>query len=103
VQLRESFGLDQPLIVQYLLYIKNTLTLDFGLSTASFPTPVAQLIGQAMPWTIGLMLISLIITFIIGNLLGALMVWENTPKLWKVAIPRPWSSPRSRRCCRASC
>jgi hypothetical protein len=33
-----------------------------------------------MPWTIGLMLISLIITFIIGNLLGALMVWENTPQ-----------------------
>jgi peptide/nickel transport system permease protein len=36
---------------------------------------------------LGLMLISLIITFIIGNLLGAFMVWEHTPKLWKVAIP----------------
>lgn len=86
-QLRESFGLDQPLIVQYLLYIWNTVTLDFGLSTASFPTPVASMIANALPWTIGLMLVSLIITFIIGNLLGALMVWENTPRIWKVAIP----------------
>jgi peptide/nickel transport system permease protein len=86
-QLRSSFGLDQPLIVQYLLYIKNTLTFDFGLSTASFPTPVSSMIANALPWTLGLMLISLIITFIIGNLLGALMVWENTPRLWKVAIP----------------
>ncbi len=87
VQLRESFGLDQPLVVQYLLYLQNTLTFDFGLSTANFPTPVAALILNALPWTLGLMLISLIITFLIGNLLGALMVWENTPKLWKVAIP----------------
>jgi peptide/nickel transport system permease protein len=47
VQLRESFGLDQPLIVQYLLYIKNTLTLDFGLSTATSRRPWRQLIGQA--------------------------------------------------------
>jgi peptide/nickel transport system permease protein len=86
-QLRESFGLDQPLVLQYLLYIRNTALFDFGLSTASFPTPVAQLIAAALPWTIGLMLISLLITFFIGNLLGALMVWENTPRLWKVAIP----------------
>jgi len=87
VQLRERFGLDQPLIVQYLLYLRNTLTLDFGISTASFPTPVSALIANALPWTLGLMLVSLLITFFIGNLLGALMVWERTPRLWKVAIP----------------
>ena len=86
-QLRSSFGLDQPLIVQYLLYLKNTFTLDFGLSTASFPTPVSALIAQALPWTIGLMLLSVVVTFVIGNLLGALMVWEESPKLVKVAIP----------------
>ena len=86
-QLRASFGLDQPLIVQYLLYLKNVLVFDFGLSTASFPTPVSELIMRALPWTLGLMILSLIITFIIGNLLGALMVWERSPKLVKVAIP----------------
>lgn len=86
-QLRESFGLDQPLIVQYLLYLKNTLTLDFGLSTSSFPTPVSEMIARALPWTVGLMMVSLVITFIIGNLLGALMVWEHSPGLLKVAIP----------------
>jgi peptide/nickel transport system permease protein len=86
-QLTERFGLDQPMAVQYLLYLKNTLTFDFGLSTANFPTPVATLIAYALPWTLGLMLISLVITFFVGNLLGALMVWERTPRLWKVAIP----------------
>ncbi|MEM9344217.1 MAG: ABC transporter permease [Pseudomonadota bacterium] len=86
-QLRSNFGLDDPLIVQYAKYLWNTFTLNFGLSTASFPTPVSTLIAQALPWTLGLMILSLIITFIIGNLLGALMVWEKSPRLVKVAIP----------------
>jgi len=86
-QLRANFGLDDPLIVQYLKYLWNSLTLDFGLSTASFPTPVSQLIAAALPWTLGLMIVSLVITFGIGNLLGALMVWERSPNLLKVAIP----------------
>ncbi|MEM6638040.1 MAG: ABC transporter permease [Pseudomonadota bacterium] len=86
-QLQESFGLNDPLYIQYFKYIKNTLVFDFGLSTATFPTQVSSLIGRALPWTIGLMLFSITITFFIGNLLGALMVWDRSPKLVKVAIP----------------
>ena len=86
-QLRANFGLDDPLFLQYLKYLWNTITFNFGLSTASFPTPVSQLIAAALPWTLGLMILSLIITFVIGNLLGALMVWERSPNLVKVAIP----------------
>ena len=85
--LQERFGLNDPLWAQYLLYLRNVLLFDFGLSTASFPTPVSVLIANALPWTIGLMLISVVITFIIGNLLGALMVWDHSPKLVRVAIP----------------
>ncbi|MBB5514163.1 peptide/nickel transport system permease protein [Rubricella aquisinus] len=86
-QLRASMGIDQPLLIQYLKYLGGALTFDFGLSTASFPTPVSQLIASALPWTLGLMILSLVITFVIGNLLGALMVWERSPNLVKVAIP----------------
>ncbi len=86
-QLRANFGLDDPLYIQYLKYLWNTVTFNFGLSTATFPTPVSALIANALPWTLGLMILSLIVTFIIGNLLGALMVWEESPKLLKVAIP----------------
>ncbi|MGX9356700.1 ABC transporter permease [Roseobacteraceae bacterium S113] len=86
-QLRANFGLDDPLIIQYVKYLLNVIRFDFGLSTASFPTPVSALVANALPWTIGLMMISVVITFIIGNLLGALMVWERSPNLVKVAIP----------------
>lgn len=87
LQLRERFGLEAPLWQQYLLYLKNIATFDFGLSTASFPTPVSSLVARALPWTLGLMMLSIVVTFIIGNLLGALMVWERSPRLVKLAIP----------------
>lgn len=86
-QLQERFGLNDPLYVQYFRYISATFTFDLGISTASFPTPVSVLIAQALPWTLGLMLLSIVITFIIGNALGAFMVWEKTPRVWKVVIP----------------
>ena len=86
-QLRANFGLDDPLWLQYVKYIGNVVTFDFGLSTATFPTTVSSLIAKALPWTLGLMILSLVITFFIGNLLGALMVWEKSPRLAKVAIP----------------
>jgi len=81
------FGLDDPLWLQYLKYLKNIVVFDFGLSTASFPTEVSTLVARALPWTLGLMILSVVVTFVIGNLLGALMVWERSPKLVKVAIP----------------
>ena len=85
--LRASFGLDDPLWLQYVKYVGNIATFDFGLSTAAFPTPVSELVARALPWTIGLMLLSVVVTFIVGNLLGALMVWEESPSLVRVAIP----------------
>ena len=85
--LKERFGLNEPLIVQYVKYIGNIAVFDFGLSTATFPTPVSVLIAKALPWTLGLMIVSVIITFFIGNALGALMVWDHSPRLVRVAIP----------------
>lgn len=86
-QLKENFGLNDPLVVQYFKYIGNVVTFDFGLSTATFPTQVSALIARALPWTVGLMLLSVVITFFIGNALGALMAWDRSPKLVRVAIP----------------
>lgn len=85
--LRDRYGLNEPLWQQYFSYLKNLAVFDFGLSVTNFPTPVSQLIAGALPWTVGLMIISIVFSFVIGNLAGALLAWEKTPKLWKVAIP----------------
>jgi peptide/nickel transport system permease protein len=68
-------------------FLGNIIHLDFGPSMANFPTPVSELINQALPWTIGLLLIAVFITFFIGNFLGAIIVWRRTPRLIKYLIP----------------
>ena|SRR5579859_364688 len=84
---KERFGLNDPLPVQYLRYLGNILHMDFGYSMANFPTTVGEIIGLALPWTIGLLLIAAIISFVLGNFLGAIMVWTRTPQLIKIVIP----------------
>jgi len=80
-QLRESynarFGLDLPVWQQYLNYMWDMVRLDFGYSIAYFPTRVWDLIAQALPWTIGLMVTSTLVAFVLGSTLGALAVWKR--------------------------
>ena len=40
--------------VQYFRFLGNTLRLDLGYSMANFPATVYELVGRALPWTIGL-------------------------------------------------
>jgi len=84
--LRAQYGLDQPLVTQYLLYLGSLARFDFGISVASFPTPVSQLIAAALPWTLGLMLVSIILSFVIGNAAGAFLAWDKTPRAAKLAL-----------------
>jgi peptide/nickel transport system permease protein len=67
--------------------MNNIIHLDFGYSLAYFPTQVNEIIGRALPWTLGLLLIAVTITFFLGNFLGAIMVWRGTPNLIKYLIP----------------
>ncbi len=68
---KERFGLNDPLPVQYRRYLGNIIHLDFGYSLAYFPTPVSQIIGQALPWTVGLLLVAVTITFLLAISWGA--------------------------------
>jgi peptide/nickel transport system permease protein len=70
--LTELYGLDGSLLDQYLNFWRRILTGDFGPSLSSFPAPVMSLIGAAIPWTFGLLVLATLFTWVVGNLLGAL-------------------------------
>ncbi|MBB3128514.1 peptide/nickel transport system permease protein [Paenibacillus rhizosphaerae] len=71
--LNESFGLQGSVLSQYLGFFKRVLlTQDFGPSLANYPAPVNELIGRALPWTMGLLLTSTVISWLIGNAIGLL-------------------------------
>jgi peptide/nickel transport system permease protein len=84
---RARFGLDEPMIVQYFKFLGNVARFDLGYSLSSFPSTVSDLVGQSLPWTIGLLMIATILSFIGGNTVGALMAWRKTPALVKQLLP----------------
>lgn len=67
----QQFGLDQPLAQQYWTYLGNLVHFDFGYSLNKYPATATDLILQAIPWTLALLFVTTILSFIIGNLLGA--------------------------------
>jgi peptide/nickel transport system permease protein len=70
-QLRERFGLDQPVYVQLMLYLKNVVTLDLGYSFRH-GMPVLQLILDRLWPTLLLMGTTLVLSVSVGVLLGLL-------------------------------
>jgi peptide/nickel transport system permease protein len=70
-EMRKVFGLDQPLYIQLLLYLKNILTGDLGFSFY-YRQPVLNVILDRVPATLQLMVPALIFSAVIGILLGIL-------------------------------
>lgn len=68
---RARMGLDRPLIVQYALWARGVLTGDLGESFARHE-PVASLLQRALPVSLLLGIVSLLLTFVIGIAVGTL-------------------------------
>ncbi len=84
---RAKFGLDRPLWQQYLNYWADLFRFDLGVSLVDFPEPVGSKIRGALPWTLGLLTVSVLAAFILGSLLGALLAWPRTPRAFHVLVP----------------
>ncbi len=69
--IRERYGLDKPLPVQYVVYLENVATGNFGVSY-SRNQDVMTLVGSALPYTLELAVASIVVTCAIGLPLGVL-------------------------------
>ena len=84
---RKRFGLDEPIYVQYVKYLWNTVRLDLGQSLSAYPAEVWEIIRPAIGWSIGLIGVSVLLTFALGIAVGALLAWKGTPKIVKAVLP----------------
>ncbi len=71
-----KYGLDQPIIVQYFLYIKNLLHLDLGTSIRT-NNPVLSELARCYPATIELALFAIILAAIFGILFGIISAMKR--------------------------
>ncbi len=86
--LEAEFGVNTtvPIWQQYFNYLGQVLHGNLGIATSQFPQNVSTVLGRGLPWTIGLVGVSVILSFIIGTLIGMLIAWRRG-SLLDTAIP----------------
>lgn len=84
-----AFGGDSSggIFSQYVTYLGNVARGDFGTSTLFFPVPVTDVIGSALPWTIGLVGITTLLSIATGTLLGMIAAWRRGGVVDSVIFP----------------
>lgn len=77
--LEALFGVNthQSVLSQYVNYWGDLLHGSVGRSITYFPDPVMTVIGNALPWTVILIGVSTVISFLLGTLLGVLVAWRR--------------------------
>ena len=86
--MKKAYGLsDDPLPKQYVTNIWNLLHGNLGISIMHFPTPVSQVIGQSLWWTLLLGGTALFISFLLGSFLGVLGAWKRGGALDSILPP----------------
>jgi peptide/nickel transport system permease protein len=74
-----GYGADN-VFVAYAQYLGQILRGDFGISFTYFPYPVVEVIGKALPWTLVLVGLTQLLSFLIGTLLGAIAAWRRNSR-----------------------
>jgi peptide/nickel transport system permease protein len=84
-----ALGIDTHagLLSQYVTYLGNCATFNFGTSVQEFPASVGSIVGNAIPWTLGLVGVTTVLAFLLGTGIGALAAWKRGGKLDSVLPP----------------
>ena len=95
--LEDLYGLKGTLFEQYIAYWRRLLRGDMGPSLSSYPTPVSKIIRNGMPWTVGLLTCTALISWLLGIVLGTLAgcspgrIWSQVlDKVLVTLLPIPY-------------
>jgi peptide/nickel transport system permease protein len=82
----EEFGLNKPLWQQYVDFLKSAFSGDPGTSITSYGQPVAKLIAWHLPWTLLLLVPATLVSWAIGNYLGARAAYKRGTLFEKATV-----------------
>ena len=78
-RIEELYGLNKPMWEQFVLYIRNMLTGQLGLSY-EYNRPVIDIISEKIGPTLLLFGTALVVAYVLGIILGAIMAWRRGSK-----------------------
>src|SRR5437660_4778362 len=71
----------------YVTYLHRIAHFDFGISTSNYPTPVSEVIGRTLPYSIFLVGVAFVLAFVIGISVGMLAAWRRGGLVDSVFVP----------------
>ncbi|WP_067139871.1 ABC transporter permease [Oceanivirga salmonicida] len=98
LEFRSNFGLDEPILLRYIHWLKNVIMGDFGMSYR-YDMPVKDLVLETLPLTILVSIISLLIIFFVSVILSFYINSIKNKKIKKIfeiilnisiAVPTFW-------------
>ena len=89
ISLEDLFGVNThtSLFVQYLHYLGDIATGNFGTSLYFYPASVSSVVRAAIPWTLGLVGVATILAFVLGTGVGIVSAWRRGTWLDGVVPP----------------
>src|ERR1041385_4211967 len=61
----------------YVTYLGRIVHFDFGISTSNYPTPVSEVVGRTLPYSIFLVGVAFALSFVLGTLIGMVAAWRR--------------------------
>jgi peptide/nickel transport system permease protein len=72
-----EFGLDKPIVQQFIIYVANLFQGKLGVSIIQYPRQVSDIIAGSVPWTLRLQIPAILTGWLLGNSLGALAAYRK--------------------------
>jgi len=71
----------------YVTYLGRIAHFNFGISTSNYPTPVSEVVGRTLPYSIFLVGIAFLLSFLLGTAIGMLAAWRRGGAVDSVLVP----------------
>jgi len=86
--IKARFGaVDQPVLLQFVDYLKGLATFDLGVSVKYYPQTVVQVLSRSTIWTIFLVVTAIIFSLSVGVVLGAISAWRRGGRFDTIISP----------------
>src|SRR6478736_9362279 len=80
-------GGDHSIWHDYVTYLGRIVHFDFGISTSNYPTPVSEVVGRTLPYSLFLVGVAFILAFVLGTAIGMVAAWRRGHTVDNVVVP----------------
>src|ERR671938_782837 len=71
----------------YVTYLHRISHFDFGISTSNYPTPVSEVVGRTLPYSMFLVGVAFLLSFVVGTGVGMVAAWRRGGAVDSVFVP----------------